>query len=224
MHGFSQQQKRKNEMAKTKTSENNVAVNRISSVLDAPESMDARIVVFHIVGRTPLLQNNPVEFIGKTGEDELGTKKVYIDEEEAAKRVYKTADGAFYHPSESFKKAMYFAVKGRKFGKKSAPGLITSSVFPAETESLLIDSKGKPLVKYTIDRRSVVNPSNKARVLRCRPSWSPWEMKVAIELDVAILSEIQALQALQLAGRIIGIGDYRPQKGGGFGRFTAEIE
>lgn len=211
-------------MAKTKESANSVAKNRISGMLDAPSAMEAKIVVFRIVGRTPLLQNNPVEFIGKSGDDVLGPKKVYVDEEEAAKRVYRAEGGGYYHPSEAFKKAMFFAVKGRKFGKLSAPGIITATVFPAETEAMLVDAKGKPLTRYSIDRRSVVNPSNKARVLRCRPSWSPWEIKVAMEIDVAILGEQQALSALQLAGRIIGIGDYRPQKGGSFGRFTAEIE
>ncbi len=72
-------------MAKVKESANSVGTNRISEMLDAPSVMEAKIIVFRIVGKTPLLQNNPVEFIGKTGTDCLGTKKVYVDEEEAAK-------------------------------------------------------------------------------------------------------------------------------------------
>ncbi len=101
--------------------------------------------------------------------------------------------------------------------------MIKAAVFLAEPECIITDAKGKPLTKYAIDRRSVVNPANKARVLRCRPVWNEWSTKLALEIDAAIFTEQQLLQSQQLAGRIIGVGDYRPEKGGGFGRFTAAI-
>ena len=49
-------------------------------------------------------------------------------------------------------------------------------------------------------------------------------MQVPLEIDTAILRPEQVDEALNLAGRIIGIGDYRPEKGGGFGRFSAAIK
>lgn len=186
-----------------------------------PATMKPEIVVFVIKGRSPLLQNNPAEFIGNTDAANLAAKKVYNDEEEAKLRTYKDPDGAYCHPCEAFTKAMVKAVSGKKFGKLFATSVIKGGVFIVEPYALILDAKGKPATKYSIDRRPVV--IGKARVLRCRPCWVSWQMKVALEVDTMILSPLQVEESLALAGRIIGIGDYRPEKGGGFGRFTAEL-
>jgi len=188
----------------------------------APATMKPEIVTFLIAGRSPLLQNNPAEFIG-AGDDTALTagKKQYDDEEEARLRTYKDPDGAFCHPCEAFTKAMIKAVSGKKFGKMFATSTIKGSVFIVEPYALIEDAKGKPAKKYNIDRRPVV--VGKARVLRCRPCWSPWQIRLPLEIDTAILSPELVEESLSLAGRIIGIGDYRPEKGGGFGRFTAQI-
>jgi len=191
-------------------------------VLDAPPTMKPEIVVFNITGISPLLQNNPAEFIGKDEDSGITAgKKKYNDEEEAGLRVYHNEGGDFCHPTEAFHKSVVRAVTGRKFGKTSAPGIIRGSVFVIEDHSVILDARGKPAKKYTIDRRSVV--IGKARVLRCRPRWDEWRMKIALEIDVAICDPDNVLSGLSLAGRTVGVGDYRPEKGGGFGRFTAEM-
>lgn len=202
-------------MAKKKTEDGGVAV------LDAPATMQPEIVVFNIVGISPLLQNNPANFIGVDADAGLGSaKKTYNDAEEARLRVYLDSDGAFCHPCESFTKAMVKAVAGKKFGKMFATSAIKGSVFIAEPFAQLLDEKGKPIKEYTVDRRPVV--VGKARILRCRPSFPKWRVKLALEIDVAILRPDDVKDALALAGRIVGIGDYRPEKGGGFGRFKIE--
>lgn len=203
-------------MAKRKVSEDSDV-----AVLDAPATMKPEIVVFNIVGISPLLQNNPASFIGVTGEAGLGSgKKTYNDEEEAKLRLYLDDEGAFCHPCESFTKAMVKAVAGKKFGKMFATSAIKGSVFITEPFAMLLDDKWKPLKDYTIDRRPVV--VGKARVLRCRPTFKKWRVKLALEIDVAILRPADVKDALALAGRIVGIGDYRPANGGGFGRFKVE--
>jgi hypothetical protein len=181
------------------------------------------IVVFTITGRSPLLQNNPANFIGHTEEGNLGAgKKKYDDEEEARLRVYLDGNGSHCHPCEAFTKAMVKAVAGKKFGKVFATSKIKGAVFIVEPFALILDERGNPATKYAIDRRSAV--IGKSRVLRCRPMWSPWTMQVPLEIDTAILRPEQVEEALNLAGRIIGVGDYRPEKGGGFGRFSAAIK
>lgn len=184
---------------------------------DTPSVMKPEILTFTIIGISPLLQNNPASFIGQTDEQALGTKKVYKDEDEAKMRCYLDPDGRFCHPCEAFTKSMVKAVAGKKFGKMFATNAIKGSVFITEPFAILEDDKGKPLTAYTIDRRPVV--IGKSRVLRCRPCWSQWRVRLALEVDTAILSQANVKESLGLAGRIIGIGDYRPEKGGGFGRF-----
>lgn len=186
----------------------------------APATMKPEIVVFKIVGMSPLLQNNPADFIGKTeGSDLAAGKKTYDDAEEAKRRLYLNSDGEYAHPCEAFTKAMVKAVAGKKFGKMFATNAIKGSVFITEPFAV-IESAGGGKVSYAIDRRPVV--VGKARILRCRPCFAKWSMKVALEVDTAILQPAQVRESLALAGRIVGIGDYRPEKGGGFGRFTVE--
>lgn len=198
-------------MAKTKTT---------ATVSTVPAVMTPEIVTFTVRALSPLLQNNPADFIGKTEGGELAKgKKEYDDEEEARRRLYLTPDGDYGHPSEAFTKAMVKAVAGKKFGKVFATSAIKGSVFITEPYSL-IESQDGSKVRYSVDRRPVV--VGKARILRCRPAFANWSMKVALEVDTAILSPSQVRESLALAGRIIGIGDYRPEKGGGFGRFTVE--
>jgi hypothetical protein len=188
---------------------------------EAPATMKPEIVTFTIVGISPLLQNNPANFIGKAEGDELvGKKKEYDDAEEAKLRIYLDPDGQHCHPCEAFTKAMVKAVAGKKFGKMFATAAIKGSVFITEPFAVLVDEKGKPAKGYTIDRRPVV--VGKARVLRCRPCFSKWRVRLALEIDTAILTPAQVKESLALAGRIIGVGDYRPEKGGGFGRFRVE--
>jgi len=193
-----------------------------TQTLDAPPTMRPEFVVFNITGISPLLQNNPAEFIGKNEDSGITVgKKTYNDETEAALRVYRNEDGKYGHPAEAFLKAMVKAVAGKKFGKLFATSVIKGSVFVVEELGLILDGKGKLATEYAIDRRGVV--IGKSRVLRCRPKWSPWGMQIVLEVDTAICPPQNVLDALSLAGRTVGIGDYRPEKGGGFGRFTAAL-
>ena len=194
--------------------------NRIADALtlDAPATMKPEIFTFRVVGMTPLLHNNPASFIGVDQEADLSSgKKKYDDEEEARLRLYMDDEGNFYHPTEGFLKSMVRAVTGKKFGKLTATTATKGSVFMTEPFSILVNSKGKPLTNYTIDKRPVV--VGKARVLRCRPKFEDWHVNLSLEIDTSILNESHVRDALGLAGRIVGIGDYRPQCGGGFGRY-----
>lgn len=211
-------------MVKTKaktTAETNERTGEVLAEMAMPAAMKIELMTFKISGISPLLQNNPAPFI--TSDEETGLsagKKKYDDEEEARLRLYRDQDGDFAHPCEAFIKAMLRAVTGKKFGKLTATTLFKGAVFLAEPMAKLVDVRGKPLSKYSIDRRPVV--VGKARILRCRPSWFPWNVNLVLEVDAAILSEFQVREALALAGRIVGIGDYRPEKSGGYGRFQVE--
>ena len=192
-----------------------------STNLDAPPTMQPEIVTFEITGISPLLQNNPEKFIGNGGGEGLTVKKKYNDEEEAQLRLYPMDDGTYGHPTEAFLKSMVKAVSGRKFDKLFATSVIKGTVFVVEDRSIIVDENGDPMTEYVIDRRSVV--IGKARILRCRPKWEGWCMRIALEIDVAICHPDNILESLGLAGRTVGVGDYRPGTGGGFGRFRVQF-
>jgi hypothetical protein len=57
-----------------------------------------------------------------------------------------------------------------------------------------------------------------ARVLRCRPKFDRWSCVVDLTVNDEVMNERDVLNAAQVAGRIMGIGDFRPR----FGRFNVE--
>jgi len=68
-----------------------------------------------------------------------------------------------------------------------------------------------------IDRRSVV--VSRARVMAFRPKFINWSITFDLMYDEYTLDENKIMQSFKNAGDYVGIGGYRPEKGGSFGRF-----
>lgn len=66
------------------------------------------------------------------------------------------------------------------------------------------------------DQRMVGN--QKVRVLRTRPRFPNWSLAIEIEYDPSVFDTRQLIQIMDVAGKKIGLGDYRPR----FGRFLVE--
>ncbi|WP_295450906.1 hypothetical protein [uncultured Thiodictyon sp.] len=58
-----------------------------------------------------------------------------------------------------------------------------------------------------------------ARLMRYRPILNDWSLSVEVLFDENMAERAQIITAAENAGHFIGIGDYRPAKGGTFGRF-----
>jgi hypothetical protein len=68
-----------------------------------------------------------------------------------------------------------------------------------------------------VDARSV--KVGTARLMRYRPRLNDWSLTVEVLYDEKMVERASLVRAAEDAGRYIGIGDYRPAKGGAFGRF-----
>jgi hypothetical protein len=74
---------------------------------------------------------------------------------------------------------------------------------------------------YESNRHHSVVRVNTSRVVRVRPIFHTWELLGTAQFDDEQLDEAQVLRAMADAGRVCGIGDYRPQ----YGRFdVVEVE
>ena len=64
------------------------------------------------------------------------------------------------------------------------------------------------------------------RVLRTRAMFDlPWSCEFALDCDDELVDRTQLETWLDIAGRRIGLGDWRPEKSGDYGRFeTVTIE
>ncbi len=185
---------------------------------------------FRIVGLCPILMNNPGG-MKKPGDDAgMKVKKVPLPDEEAAGLVYAFSNGQLYGPAMGFRSALIAAATGRKIGKRPAPGLLKGAVFcPVDVEKvpLFHPKTGRPLTTkdYTVDSRRCVltNNGKKVGVVRSRPRVEEWACEVELEIDDDFVDVATVAETLDLAGRTKGYLDFRPQCGGSFGRFKAEL-
>ena len=72
-----------------------------------------------------------------------------------------------------------------------------------------------------VDRRPVVLKGN--RVPGVRPIFPTWAASFDVEIDESIINFDDFVEIAERAGRVIGVGDFRPEKSGPYGRFTAEV-
>ncbi len=108
-----------------------------------------------------------------------------------------------------------------KLGKQASAGCIVDG-----DGSFTYDGP-EDLVELSQDMRFTARHAVKvgtAKVMRTRPTFHSWSVSFAIEIDPSVLEVDQVLEALKSAGKLVGIGDWRPgaPHGGSFGRFTAE--
>lgn len=164
-----------------------------------------------IKGVTPLLQNRFAgeETVGKTKKKSETTKENNVGD-----TLYQLPDGTVYQPSESIKQALIEAGKSFKQGRSNKSKTFASFII---IEQEAIPHKNQ---EWITDRRAVVIPATKGRVMRNRARFDEWALKFDITvLDSDEIDEKLLHDALDYAGHYIGIGDYRPQKKGMYGRF-----
>ena len=64
----------------------------------------------------------------------------------------------------------------------------------------------------------------RARILRTRAKFDEWSMVVTIDADPELVDRQHLQTWLDIAGARCGLGDWRPEKSGEYGRFKATIE
>ncbi len=136
-------------------------------------------------------------------------KKVYIPEEEAEKKTYRTEDGKLYLPSTHFKACMVkaasdFVMKGKKTYKE----YVKAGVLIEESE-IILDQQ-----EYEIHEEPVV--IQRARVMSWRPKFKEWSCEFTLEIiDEEMVNSTTLKEILVTAGKYKGVGDHRPE----YGRF-----
>lgn len=168
-----------------------------------------------IKGITPLLMHR---FASEKKGDLAGPGKrrsgVPDWEKEGEIAAYRDDKGKLYQPATHIECAMKEAAKNFKVsGKRGA----TYSKLVASTLSVVPDAIPHKIQDYEIDSRPVV--VQRARVTRYRPILKDWELDFILELPDDQLQVEVVKEILDYAGLYVGIGDFRPGKGGKFGKF-----
>jgi hypothetical protein len=61
------------------------------------------------------------------------------------------------------------------------------------------------------------------KIMRTRPRFSSWKAKFTVSTDASVCTAEQLKRWIDAAGHLVGIGDWRPEKCGHYGRYTAEV-
>ena len=164
-----------------------------------------------VEGTTPLLMNRfrDAAIEGKA------TKKGEAKEMDVEDKLYLTEEKKPYIPSVYFWRAMIDAgkrlqVRGQK---KATYSKIVGSVVEVSPDAIEIRGKWEPY------RTSAVNPMTKGRMMVTRPMFRKWSctFEVIVNGDDVSAETINTL--LVMAGQSTGVGDWRPEKKGKYGKF-----
>lgn len=166
-----------------------------------------------IEGVTPLLQNRFLE-----AQLEGGSKKKTGAERalDPHAKLYVLPDGTIYQPAVCITRCLVdagknFQIKGKR--KATYSKLFGSSI---AVEPDAIPHKNQKWIPFSI---SAVNPMTKGRMMVVRPMFQEWKLSFALQvLDEGITMEV-VKEALDYAGMYVGIGDWRPEKKGKYGKF-----
>jgi hypothetical protein len=163
--------------------------------------------------RTPFLMHRfPIEN-GSEGNSTTITKDMTV-EQQAEAVAFRTEDGELFIPAEHFEGSFRGGARFHKIGVRAAWPLAGAAVHVVQRELRL----GKKL-KYAIDSRRVVIKKTGGSIIRHRPMISNWELSFQIELDTSIYSDSLFRKIIVDAGLRAGIGDFRPDCSGSFGRY-----
>jgi len=131
-------------------------------------------------------------------------------------RAYRKQDGELYIPSEMLFAAIMNAATEWKRGKKSFTPSILAGSIDLWPEKISLGVK-----EYKVHEAIVRNPSTKGRVRRFRPWLPEWRATFLVKLNPMYGLTPEVLrEMIEEAGTRVGIGDWRPQYKGRFGRFV----
>ena len=166
-----------------------------------------------VEGITPLLMNKPEAY---GFDSEWVEKKASNDyEKEALQKLYVDSDSKIYQPSTHLERALIEAgkkvrIKGQ--GKANYSKVFGSMAYIEESEIY------HEITDYEVHKILVVIPSTKGRIMRYRPIFKKWVLVFHVCFEDEIPAEV-VKECFEIAGRYIGIGDWRPEKKGKFGKF-----
>jgi hypothetical protein len=176
-----------------------------------------------IAGVTPFMMHRFSD--SSTEELKAQTRKINImkvDPREAAEQcAYRTEEGYLYFPGEMPARMLREAGAAHKQrgSRRSLKYIISAVIFVGERQIILRTADGVPISEFEIDSRPVVIPSTKGRILRHRPLINDWYAEFSLEIDDSEIAPSTVFELLQEGGKKHGLGDYRPNSGGPFGKF-----
>ena len=117
------------------------------------------------------------------------------------------------YPAENIEAMILAAAKKQRLGQLVQTGVLCDEVFPLQFKGdKLSVSELWESGEFTDSRKVKIQKNS---VIRCRPIFRDWSLKISLNYLPDIINEAQVQDILVIAGRLIGLSDYRPK----YGRF-----
>ena len=153
----------------------------------------------------------------KRGSNRTETDDLRVVELECQNSLYVDDDGKPTLPASALRAAIEGAARKTKQGPDVREGLLVESLefkYDEKRYGKTIEKVGKS-AQFTVP--VVVQ---RARILRTRAKFDcPWSIDAVIDADDELVDAPKLKAWLDIAGRRIGLCDWRPAKSGTFGRF-----
>lgn len=125
--------------------------------------------------------------------------------------LYIREDGSYGFPAVAFKAA---AVRAGTYCDMKM--VFLRGAFHVNGELVRIEGEPKP-------RQDMVRVGMGTADIRYRPEFPEWSTELNIDYNSRALSAEQIVQLFEVAGFAVGVGEWRPEKDGQFGRFKVEV-
>ena len=186
-----------------------------------PSPSRMKNIEIQIKGLTALLQNR----FNEQAQSSPSTRPALVQnlEPRAQAELAANRNGqGFFFPGAAIARMLREAGGAHKMrgSRKSVKYLVPAAVIMGNDEIIILNGDGKTKAEnFEVDSRPVTIPATKGRIMRHRPRFDAWSAKFSLMIDEEVLPVDLVHQLLTEGGMRIGIGDYRPEKGGPFGRF-----
>ena len=155
----------------------------------------------------------------KRGSNRTEADDIRLRELETLTSLWLDGSGAPTVPEAAIRAVIETGARKLKQGPQVREGLIVERVEEFHYDKSL-GSTAEELVKTVQFTTGVV--VQRSRILRTRAKFDEWGVTFTVEVDHELVDREQLATWLDIAGRRIGLGDWRPEKSGHYGRFTTE--
>lgn len=180
-----------------------------------------RKVTLRIVGTSPLIQHAWDEKAKSMMRDKHAGKKTKTREirdpkGEGERAAYRTESGKYGIPAMAIKSAMITAAH-KDIGVEKT--LVKKAVF-------IVCNDRNGVIQLDCDepeiREDTVRVGQGSTDLRYRPYFFRWAVTISFVIDTGWLQVGDLCNLLDRAGFGVGVGEWRPEKGGEYGRFELD--
>lgn len=179
------------------------------------------LISITIEGTSPLLMNRFTDAAAIAATSGIRGSGPRSDEprDDAESRLYTNEEGVIIIPGPNLLRCITEGGKFHKAGKSKVTTL-KSSLIPGSTifnEIYVVLEHEQP---WKVDTRPIRIPTTGGRILRHRPCFDDWRLTFSVELDTDTIPVKLFRMIVDDAGKKIGLGDFRPDCKGPYGRFV----